>query len=93
MKAKNMVTIEDFRRASFESKCDVVTSQSNYLISRVSGNCKVYLYHTGDFFIEVFYSPIYKKVLMINAFNDSQSLVPYVERMSLSSLGVDENLN
>lgn len=86
---KTMITIQDFRSASFEKKCDVVTTQSNYITSRNMGNCKVYLYHTGEYFIEVFYSPIYKKVLMINAFNDNASLVPYAEKVSLAELGFE----
>lgn len=88
MKAKRIFNIDDFKRASFEKKCDVVTTQSNYILTRTLGNCKVYLYHSGDFFIEVFYSPIYKKVLMINAFNDAASLIPYAEQVSLEGLGV-----
>jgi hypothetical protein len=88
MKTKGILNIEDFKRASFEKKCDVVTTQSNYILTRTLGNCKVYLYHSGDFFIEVFYSPIYKKVLMINAFNDSESLIPYAENVTFNSLGL-----
>ena len=90
MKAKGIFNIDDFRRASFEKKCDVVTTQSNYIVTRTLGNCKVYLYHTGEFFIEVFYSPIYKKVLMINAFDDVDALLPYSESVSLSALGLDK---
>lgn len=91
MKAKEIFNMDDFKRASFEKKCDIVTTQSNYLLTRTLGNCKVYLYHSGAYFIEVFYSPIYKKVLMINAFNDTESLIPYAEQVSLSSLGVDHS--
>ena len=83
-----MITIDDFKTCSFEKKCDVVTTQSNYIASRNMGNCKVYLYHSGELFIEVYYSPIYKKVLMINAFNDIETLAPYAEKVSLVSLGV-----
>ena len=83
-----MITIEDFMTCSFEKKCDVVTTQSNYITSRNMGNCKVYLYHSGQFFIEVFYSPIYKKVLMINAFDDVKSLAHYAEKVSLGELGL-----
>jgi len=90
MKTKGIFSIDDFKRASFEKKCDVVTTQSNYIVTRTLGNCKVYLYHTGNFFIEVFYSPIYKKVLMINAFDDMDSLLPYSEQVSLSALGLDK---
>lgn len=81
-----MITITDFKRASFEQKCDVVTTQSDYLTMRKLGSCKIYLYHTGQFFIEVYYSPTYRKVLMIHAFNSVEALMPYVEAVSLADL-------
>jgi hypothetical protein len=81
-----MINLQDFKFASFEKKCDVVTSQSTYLMTRVLGNCKVYLYYTGEFFIEVYYSPVYRKVLMINAFNDQAALAPYEDMISLADL-------
>ena len=40
------------------------------------------------FFIEVYYSPADKKVLMINAFNDTTSLEPYAEMVSLADLNL-----
>ena len=53
---------------------------------RKLGEAKVYLYHAKDFFIEVYYSPTYKKILMINAFNSIEGLEPYEEEISLSDL-------
>ncbi|MEJ0031371.1 MAG: hypothetical protein WDO15_13785 [Bacteroidota bacterium] len=90
MKTKGIFSIDDFKRASFEKKCDVVTTQSNYIVTRTLGNCKVYLYNSENYFIEVFYSPIYKKVLMINAFDDVESMLPYADKVSLSTLGFEE---
>ncbi len=81
-----MITLEDFKYASFEKKCDVVTSFSNYLTMRKLGDCKIYLYYADDFFIEVYYSPVFKKVLMINAFKNAEELMPYVESVSLADL-------
>jgi len=81
-----MTTLRDFQSASFERKCDWVTGNSNFLVVRKLGEAKVYLYHAGDFFIEVYYSPIYKKVLMINAFNNLSGLEPYLAEVSLSDL-------
>lgn len=81
-----MITLEDFKYASFERKCDLVTSGSNYLTMRKLGDCKIYLYHADDFFIEVNYSPVYKKVLMIHAFKSIEELMPYVESVSLADL-------
>ncbi len=83
-----MITIEDFRVASFERKCDLVIANSNYIASRKLGDAKVYLYHTGEFFIEVYYSSKYKKVLMINAFDDLLGLETYAENVSLTDLGL-----
>jgi hypothetical protein len=87
-----MISLEDFKYASFERKCDVVTSHSDYLMMRKLGNCKVYLYHSADFFIEVYYSPTYKKVLMINAFDNSDGLVPYTESVSLDDLNLKSSI-
>jgi hypothetical protein len=77
---------DDFRVASFEKKCDLVIANSNYIISRKLGDAKVYLYHTGKFFIEVYYSSKYKKVLMINAFDDLIGLEAYADNVSLADL-------
>jgi hypothetical protein len=83
-----MITLNDFREASYEKKCDLVTHSSNYIANRILADCKVYLYHTGDFFIEVYYSPNYQSVLMIHAFNDANGLQPYIDGFSLAELGV-----
>lgn len=82
-----MLNLDDFLISTFEEKCDVVSTQSNYISLRILGDSKVYLYHTGKFFIEVYYSPTYKQVLMIHAFNDLMSLEPYLERVSLVGIG------
>jgi hypothetical protein len=83
-----MITLEDFKYATFERKCDVVTTASNYITMRKLGDCKVYLYHADDFFIEVYYSPGHKKVLMINAFKNTEGLMPYAENVSLEDLAL-----
>ena len=83
-----MISLKDFCHSSFEKKCDMVTCYSNYVTVRKLVDCKVYLYHTGDFFIEVYYSSVHQKVLMIHAFNDLAGLQPYVEDVSLAELDV-----
>lgn len=80
------LTLDDFRTMSFEKKCDVITFQGNYLVHRVIGECKVFLYHTNEFFIEVFFSTTHQKVLMINAFDNSKGLEPYLDKISLTEL-------
>ena len=81
-----MVNLEDFQYASFERKCDIVTSYSNYLMMRRLADAKIYLYQASGFFIEVYYSPKYKKVLMINAFDELEGLEPYLSDISLADL-------
>lgn len=83
-----MVSLEEFQRIPFEKKCDVVTIHSNYISMRSHGNVKSYLYHTGYYFIEVSYSPTYKKVTAIRAFNDESYLLPYTETISLGDLNL-----
>ncbi|MBK5279520.1 MAG: hypothetical protein JJE09_11730 [Bacteroidia bacterium] len=83
-----MITIEDFKCSPFEKKCDIVTTSTNYLAMRMLGDCKVYLYHTENFFIEVYYSSVHKKVLMINAFKNTDELMAYAESVSLTDLGL-----
>jgi hypothetical protein len=81
-----MINISEFRVMPFEKKCDVVTYFGQYLTHRFLGECKVFLYSTDNFFIEVYYSPKYQKVLMINAFEQQAGLEPYLEVISLSDL-------
>ncbi|MGE0588761.1 MAG: hypothetical protein AB7O48_09320 [Cyclobacteriaceae bacterium] len=83
-----VLTIKDFKEFSFDKKCDVVTIYSNYITYRDLPQGKAYLYHTGSFYIEVIYSSVQKKILLINAFNDQKQLEPYAETISLADLNV-----
>ena len=80
------LTLQDFRVMPFEKKCDLITFKGSYLTQRMLGDCKVFLYFASEFFIEVFYSPKYQKVLMINAFDKSIGLEPYLDKISLADL-------
>lgn len=81
-----MYSLNDFRVMPFEKKCDVITFYGSYLLQRTLGDCKVFLYHANEFFIEVFYSPKHKKVLMINAFDKAIGLEPYLEMISIEQV-------
>jgi hypothetical protein len=81
-----MISIDDFKVASFEKQCEMVTAHTSYIASRCEEEKKIYLYHSGKFFIEVFYSPLFKRVLLIHAFNDVSNLLPYAESISLDDL-------
>lgn len=81
-----MLNLDSFRVMPFEKKCDVITFQGNYLMQRTLADCKVFLYFAEGFFIEVFYSPKHQKVLMINAFEKTIGLQPYLDKISLEEL-------
>lgn len=81
-----MTTLIDFTTMSFEKKCDVITDGSVYLTHRSAGETKVFLYHANGFYIEVFYSSKSAKVLMMNAFENTDGLEPYLNSISLSGL-------
>ena len=81
-----MTSIEEFEIASFEKKCEHVTAQTTYMASRSEEGKKIYLYHSSIYFIEVIYEPLLKRVILIHAFNDANSLIPYTESVSLEDL-------
>ncbi|MBX2964943.1 MAG: hypothetical protein KF845_02270 [Cyclobacteriaceae bacterium] len=81
-----MLSIQEFRFLPFEKKCDQVTYRGQYLAFRRLGDCKVFLYYSDSFFIEVYYSTKYQKVLMINAFEGQRGLEPYLDKISLADL-------
>ena len=81
-----MNSINDFKIASFEKKCDFITRDTDFIASRSLGDVKMYLYHTSTFFVEVQYSVPFKKVICIQAFNDLKSLDSYAEEVSLTDL-------
>lgn len=83
------LSLDDFRIMPFDKKCDVITFHGNYLIHRSLGECKVFLYHANDFFIEVFFSTTHQKVLMINAFDNAMGLQAYLDKISLADLFED----
>ena len=82
----NKMTIQEFRLLPFIVKCDVVTYAAQFISFRMLDNCKVFLYHTDGFFVEVYYSSKHQKVLMINAFDKLTGLEPYLDAVSLTDL-------
>lgn len=82
------MTLTDFRIMSLEKKCDVITFSASFLAQRKLADCKVFLYHASGFFMEVFYDPKQKKVLMINGFEKTIGLNPYLDKISLEDLAL-----
>lgn len=83
-----MIPLTEFKDITFDQKCDIVTLHSNYVTMRTLKDCKIYLYHTGDYFVEVVYSTLVKRVLSIHAFNDLKNLEYYADTISLADLSL-----
>lgn len=84
-----MITINDFQILPFNKQCDFITVFADYLIYRVEGEQKYYLYYMGEFFVEVSYTPSEGKVNDIRAFKDIKQLAPYLTEINISALSVN----
>jgi hypothetical protein len=84
-----MNTINDFKLASFEKKCDFITRDTDFIATRSLDDVKIYLYHSRDFFVEVQYSVSFKRVICIHAFKDLKNLYAYAEGVSLNDLTLE----
>jgi hypothetical protein len=80
------MTIERFASASFDKKCDWIIKNTAYLIASKTDEGTVYLYHSGDFFIEVYYSKKQQRVTDIRWFNDIDRLTLYTLEISLAEI-------
>lgn len=87
-----ILSLDKFRVMTFEKKCDIITFHGNYMMHRTLGECKVFLYHANEFFIEVFFSTTHQKVLMINAFDNLIGLDPYLDRISLEDVFIPPSI-
>jgi hypothetical protein len=75
-------------QSSFKEKCNWVIQTGDYLATREVNGLKIYLYCGSGYFMEVYYSPNHKKVLMVNAFDALEGMEPYLEMISLSELNL-----
>lgn len=81
-----MITLKDFQILPFNKQCDFITVFADYLIYRIELDTKYYLYHMGDFFVEVCYAPYEARVKQINAFKSIHQLEPYLEDIGVTSV-------
>lgn len=83
-----MNTLRDFLQSSFEEKCNWVIQNGEYIATREANGLKIYLYCGSGYFMEVYYSPVHKKVLLVNAFDSTAGMEPYLEMISLAELNL-----
>lgn len=82
------LSLTTFKNYSFDQKCEAVRINADYVTCKEFPKGKAYLYYANSFFIEVVYSSFYKKILMINAFDDLNQLGLYADTVSLVDLNL-----
>lgn len=82
------MTQKVFEGFSFDKKCDVIISASQYIETRYHGGHAFHLYYLSNFFIEVCYDIQQKKVKSLFAFQDTDRLLQYVDSIDLVELSI-----
>jgi hypothetical protein len=83
-----MNTLSEFLQLSFDQKCNWVVQHGDYIATHEANGLKVYLYSGSGYFMEIYYSPVQKKVQLVNAFDSRAGMEPYLEMISLSELNL-----
>lgn len=81
-----MITLNDFQVLSFDKKCNFITVFGDYMLYRVEGEKKYYLYAMEGFYVEVCYLPKKGKVAEITPFIAKSNLDAYAESVDISDL-------
>lgn len=78
----------DFKKLPYETKCELIGTQYSFITARRYEDFNIFLYYAGKFFVEVFYSPMQARVVMLNGFElmDNTKLEFYVEKITLPKL-------
>jgi len=83
-----MITLNDFQVLSFDKKCNFITVFGDYMLYRVEGDKKYYLYAMEGFYVEVCYLPKKGKVAEITPFIENTNLEAYADAVDISDLYV-----
>lgn len=69
-----------------ETRAELVGQHGRFLAIRTVMNCSVVLYHMGEFFAEMWYSPEDNQIAMVHGFNNKELLEPYLDIINLEEL-------
>lgn len=81
-----MKSVNEFRLLQFGEKFSLLMQRGRYIMQRHVGGFRVFLFGVHSFFVEVFYSPKYQRVLLISAVDQLTGLEPYLDEISLKDL-------
>ncbi|RDV11465.1 hypothetical protein DXT99_24715 [Pontibacter diazotrophicus] len=80
------MNLYQFNYCDLSRRAELVWQNGNYLSVRHDGGYSVVLYHMGEFFAEVWYSPEDNQVKNVRGFKSKACLEPYLETVSLQEL-------
>lgn len=80
------MNLYQFNYYDLNRRAEIVWRNGSYLSVRHDGGHSVVLYHMGEFFVEVYYSPEDNQVKTVRGFKSKAYLEPYLERVSLQEL-------
>lgn len=80
------MALEHFKTLDKETQQDLVLAHGTFLAERVDGPFRIMLYELENFYVEVHFFNLYNKVAFFTAFDDIESLEPYLEQMDLSDV-------
>ncbi|RDV11866.1 hypothetical protein DXT99_23465 [Pontibacter diazotrophicus] len=80
------MNIYQFNYYALDQRAEMVWQYGSYLAVRHDGGHSVVLYHMGEFFAEVWYSPEDNQVKTVRGFKSKTCLEPYLQMVSLEEL-------
>jgi len=80
------VTRKNFNILNFRDRYRLVKKEGALLMKRKGFLFIFNLYQLDEFYVEVTIDPASKKLVMIEAFNNTNLLMPYLDTISITSL-------
>ena len=77
---------QEFKVLAQHKQWNLVRSKGIFLMSYRQYNVKIRLYQVDNFYVEVYSFDEDGKIAMINAFQDTKYLDPYLEKLDVSGL-------
>lgn len=78
-----METLRSFHKLTLEERTQYLIGHGTLLCSRVFAGQKVFLYHAGDFYAEIWFNTRKNKVSNILPFTTLSCLKPYLDLIEI----------
>ncbi|MFD3002841.1 hypothetical protein ACFS7Z_20905 [Pontibacter toksunensis] len=78
--------LSEFNYHAPHERAELVWEYGRFLCIRYKGGCSIVLYHMGDFFAEVWYSPTQNRIRLVRGFSSRANLEPYLKMIDLAWL-------